>query len=99
MTALENLPPTIGVEEAGELLGLCRTSAYEAVKRGEIPTIRLNGRLHVPVARLRSLLGLTGPSTAEPPDDLPPAEQGTDHEGLHREAVHSLSTTGPLQGG
>ena len=36
MTALENLPPTIGVEEAGELLGLCRTSAYEAVKRGEI---------------------------------------------------------------
>jgi hypothetical protein len=33
MTALENLPPTIGVEEAGELLGLCRTSAYEAVKR------------------------------------------------------------------
>ena len=99
MTALENLPPTIGVEEAGELLGLCRTSAYEAVKRGEIPTIRLNGRLHVPVARLRSLLGLTGHSSAELPDDLPPAEQGTDHEGLHREALHSLSTAGPLQGG
>ena len=57
MTALENLPPTIGVEEAGELLGLCRSSAYEAVKRGEIPTIRLNGRLHVPTARLQSILG------------------------------------------
>lgn len=99
MTALENLPPTIGVEEAGELLGLCRTSAYEAVKRGEIPTIRLNGRLHVPVARLRSLLGMTSPSGAEMPVDLQPAEQGSEHEGLHREAVHSLSTTGPLQGG
>ena len=99
MTALEDLPPTIGVEEAGELLGLCRTSAYRAAQRGEIPTIRLNGRLHVPTARLRSLLGMTGPSYAEPSDKPPPTDQGTDHEGVHREAVHSLSTAGPLQGG
>lgn len=98
MTTLEELPPTIGVEEAGELLGLCRTSAYRAAQRGEIPTIRLNGRLHVPTARLRALLGLTAPSDTEPPDEPPRGGQGDDHEGIHREAVHALSPTGPLQG-
>lgn len=98
MNPMAELPPTIGVEEAGELLGLCRTSAYRAAQRGEIPTIRLNGRLHVPTARLRALLGLTVPSDTELPDEPSLAEQGDDHEGLHREAVHALSTTGPLQG-
>ena len=57
MTNLEELPPTIAIEEAGRLLGLSRTSAYRAAQRGELPTIRLNGRLHVPTARLRALLG------------------------------------------
>jgi len=65
MDELKGLPPTIGVEEAGELLGLCRSSAYRAAQRGEIPTIRLNGRLHVPTARLRTLLGYLDESTAE----------------------------------
>lgn len=36
---------------------MCRSSAYRAAQRGEIPTITLNGRLHVPTARLRALLG------------------------------------------
>ena len=65
MDALEGLRPTIGVEEAGELLGLCRSSAYRAAQRGEIPTIRLNGRLHVPTARLRALLGYLDEDTAD----------------------------------
>lgn len=65
MDELKGLPPTIGVEEAGELLGLCRSSAYRAAQRGEIPTIRLNGRLHVPTARLRALLGYLGDNAAE----------------------------------
>jgi excisionase family DNA binding protein len=65
MDVLKGLPPTIGVEEAGELLGLCRSSAYRAVQRGEIPTIRLNGRLHVPTARLRTMLGYLDEDTAE----------------------------------
>jgi len=57
---LKDMPPTIGIEEAGELLGMCRSSAYRAAQRGEIPTIRLNGRLHVPTASLRALLGYLG---------------------------------------
>ena len=65
MDVLRGLPLTIGVEEAGELLGMCRSSAYRAAQRGEIPTIRLNGRLHVPTARLRALLGYLDEGTAE----------------------------------
>lgn len=55
--AIDELPPTLSVEGAGRLLGLSRTSAYRAVERGELPTIRLAGRMHVPTARLLEMLG------------------------------------------
>ena len=47
----------LGVEEAGRLLGLGRTAAYDAAARGELPTIRFGRRLVVPRARLAALLG------------------------------------------
>lgn len=59
--SVDELPPTISVEKAGELLGLCRSSAYRAVERGELPVIRLSGRMHVPTARLLTLLGYEAP--------------------------------------
>ncbi len=52
------LPPTISVEEAGELLGISRRSAYRAAARGELPTLRLGRRLVVPTAKLLALLGV-----------------------------------------
>lgn len=48
--------PTMGVSEAGALLGLGRASAYEAATRGEIPTLRFGRRLVVPTAALRKML-------------------------------------------
>ena len=36
------------VEEAGALLSLGRSGAYEAVRRGDIPTIRIGRRILVP---------------------------------------------------
>lgn len=48
---------TVSVEEAARLLGVGRGLAYEAARRGEIPTIRLGRRLLVPRARLLALLG------------------------------------------
>jgi excisionase family DNA binding protein len=54
---IAELPPTLSVEAAGKLLGLSRSSAYRAVERGELPTIQLAGRLHVPTARLLTMLG------------------------------------------
>jgi helix-turn-helix protein len=44
------------VEEAGEILGICRVSAYAAVKTGDIPIIRIGRRCVVPRLALERLL-------------------------------------------
>ena len=43
---------------AGKLVGLTRTPAYQAVRRGDLPTITINGPLYVPVAALEQMLGV-----------------------------------------
>jgi excisionase family DNA binding protein len=43
---------TLTVEEAGERLGISRTLAYELVRRGEIPSLRLGRRVVVPTRAL-----------------------------------------------
>jgi excisionase family DNA binding protein len=42
--------------EVGQMLGLSRPSTYAAAKRGEIPTLRIGGRILVPRAALKRLL-------------------------------------------
>lgn len=49
---------TITVEQTAELLGLGRTAAYEAARRGEFPTRRLGRRIIVPVPALLEWLGV-----------------------------------------
>ena len=51
------MEPTVSVERAGEVMGIARGSAYQAVKNGEIPVIRVGRRLLVPTAALLELLG------------------------------------------
>jgi excisionase family DNA binding protein len=48
---------TITVEQAARVLGLGRTAAYDAARRGELPTRRLGRRLFVPVPALLDWLG------------------------------------------
>lgn len=55
---LQNLPATLSVEQAAEVLGISRRSAYRAVERGDLPTLRLGRRLLVPTARLLAMLGV-----------------------------------------
>lgn len=56
------------IPEAGSVLGLSKSSAYEAARLGAIPSIRLSARRAVvPVAALRAMLGL--PSVKEPADE------------------------------
>ncbi|KQZ96858.1 hypothetical protein ASD74_06280 [Rhizobium sp. Root564] len=51
--------PTISVPEAGRLFfGLARNAAYEAARKGDISTIKVGGRIVVPVAPLAAKLGL-----------------------------------------
>jgi excisionase family DNA binding protein len=45
------------VPEAGQLLGLGRNAAYDAAKRGDIPTIKMGRLLRVPKAALHMLVG------------------------------------------
>jgi hypothetical protein len=52
----ENL--TVSVELAGRAFGLGKNAAYAAAKTGQIPSVRIGGRISVPTAPLRKMLGL-----------------------------------------
>lgn len=54
-------PLALNVTEAGNLLGVSRTTAYELVRTGELESVRLRRRCVVPVAALASRLGMTVP--------------------------------------
>ena len=47
---------TLTVDEAAKVLGIGRTSAYEGVRAGQIPSIRVGRRRLVPRAALLKLL-------------------------------------------
>ncbi len=50
------------VVEAAEVLGISRGLAYELVRQGAIPSVRLGRRLLVPRQRLEELLATGSPS-------------------------------------
>jgi excisionase family DNA binding protein len=51
--------PLISVEEAGEILGLSRNGAYQAVARGDIQSIKIGTKvIRIPTAPLRRKLGI-----------------------------------------
>lgn len=52
------------VEEAAALLGISRGLAYELVRRGDLPSIRLGRRLVVPRRRLLALVEGGAPEPA-----------------------------------
>lgn len=54
--------PTISVDEAAAILGISRNSAYEGVKVGEIPSIRVGRRRLVVTAALRRKLQVDDPA-------------------------------------
>ena len=49
------------VEEAAKLLRIKRSAAYAAVKRGQIPTLRLGRKIIVPKGGLQKLAGCSIP--------------------------------------
>jgi excisionase family DNA binding protein len=53
-------PLTLTVPQAAALLGLSRNAAYEAVGRGEIPSLRFGRRVLVPRAAFEKLLQASG---------------------------------------
>ena len=47
---------TVTVEQAAEMLGVSRNSAYALAKNGTLPVVKLGRRLVVPKKRLDDLL-------------------------------------------
>ena len=65
---VRNPPPrsrlTLTVEEAAQLLGISRASAYEAIRRREIPSLRIGKRILIPRSQLERLIDVDS-STAD----------------------------------
>jgi excisionase family DNA binding protein len=53
------------VAETAQILGIGRNSAYEAVRRGDIRSVRIGKRLIVPRAEICRILGEVTPAVAQ----------------------------------
>lgn len=56
--------PTMRPDDLCAVLDLSRSSVYQGMAQGEIPSIRIGRRLLVPTAALRAMLGLDEPVKA-----------------------------------
>ena len=56
---------TLKIEEAAKILGISRNTAYEAVKSGQVPIVKIGRRLLVPRAALERMLETAAPITAQ----------------------------------
>ena len=54
-------PLVLTVTQAGNLLGVSRSTAYELVRSGDLESIKLRRRVVVPTAVLAERLGITVP--------------------------------------
>jgi excisionase family DNA binding protein len=48
--------PTLTVEETASLLGISRWLVQQAVRRGELPVVRIGRRILIPRVRLEAML-------------------------------------------
>ncbi len=53
---MDNQRLTLTVTEAADMLGISRGMAYECVRTGELPSVRLRGRILIPRQKLNELL-------------------------------------------
>ena len=53
----------VSVNEARRAIGLSRTSMYQAIRTGRIPSIRIGRRILIPVSSLAHLLDQAGAET------------------------------------
>lgn len=60
----------MSVEETARRLGIGRASAYRAVARGEIPSIRIGKRLLIPCVAFEELLLCGYPQPERSTDDV-----------------------------
>lgn len=59
--APSNLPATLSVDQAAEVMGIGRGSVYEGVRTEEIPSLRIGTRIKIPTGRLYEYLATGRP--------------------------------------
>lgn len=59
----KSTPDVMTVEEVAKALGISRNTAYQAVASGEIPSIRVRGRIIIPRALYQRMLAGEGKPT------------------------------------
>ena len=73
---------TYTIEEAAEILGIGRSSAYQAVRAGDIPTIRVGRRLLVPRMTSASVM-----ASFDPPEGVEEIILAPDNDEAGRKAI------------
>ena len=68
-----DLPAVLTVEEAARYLRISRGLAFDAARRGDIPTVRIGRRILVPTASLLAKLRGEEPSLPNAPGDDHPS--------------------------
>ena len=56
---------TMSVTDAARVLGISRTTAYECVRAGDLPSVRLGGRIVVPTQAVDRLLAAGEPASSD----------------------------------
>ncbi len=89
-------PLTLTVEQAGQVLGVGRSTAYELVRSGDLKCIRLRRRIVVPVAHLAESLGVDRDAVWATLADTPveqPGPSAAEQSGTKRPRRVSATTT------
>jgi excisionase family DNA binding protein len=71
---LDDAPDVLTVPEAARLLRCGRNQLYDAIRRGDVPAVRIGRSLRVPRAGLLRMLGANPPRD----DDAPAADRGVE---------------------
>jgi excisionase family DNA binding protein len=64
----QGAPIFVRLSEAARLLSMSRASAYQALRKGVIPGVRIDGKWRVPLAALRKM-AVEAATVVEPQDD------------------------------
>jgi excisionase family DNA binding protein len=88
---MADLPLVLTVEETAEALRIGRSAAYEGIRTGQIPAVRIGRNLRVPRHALEQLLGLTAVGTDSPHENgavgAAPQERKMRHERRRTEST------------
>lgn len=80
-------PQVLTIPEAAAALRIGRSAAYDAARRGEIPTVRIGRTLRVPRHKLAEMLGEESNGTGAasgPVENQLPQRGDTDEQQQHR---------------